>query len=237
MVGAPWLSTANPYVWRLGHYFAPLDYPPREHCAWNHRFDDPEHEYRTLYCAELPITCLREVLADLRPSTKARADYAQFQANQDDPPEELHRPARVVSLKWRELHALARATVERHGELWDLADPDLREELTDRHPALLDAHGMPNLDIAQITSKNRIVTQMISRDLYERGAAGILSHSNQDRRGCLALMEGRAHLAPAGDPIPLTENLPDLLKVCSDYNLILKQPGGPVTAARGEWRP
>jgi hypothetical protein len=36
----------------------------------------------------LPIACLREVLADLRPSTKARAGYAQFQANQDDPPED-----------------------------------------------------------------------------------------------------------------------------------------------------
>jgi hypothetical protein len=215
----------NPYVWRLGHHAAPLDFPPREHCAWNHRFDDPEQEYRTLYCAERALTCLREVLADLRPNSKARADFAQFQAQQDEPPE------------WRERHTLARATVVRDGPLWDLADSKLREELTDRHAALLDAHGMAYLDVSQITSKNRIVTQIISRDLYERGAAGILFNSNQDGHGCLALMEGRAQLQAAGEAIPLTEDLPDLLRVCSEYNLILKEPEGRIGTTRGEWQP
>ena len=41
-------------VWRLGHAAAPLAYVPRELCSWNHRFDDPRREYRTLYSADLP---------------------------------------------------------------------------------------------------------------------------------------------------------------------------------------
>jgi hypothetical protein len=236
LVRGPWPSDTNPYVWRIGHHTAPLDYPPREYCAWNHRFDDPQQEYRTLYAAEHAITCMRELLADLRPDAKARADYAQFQARQEDPPEELHRPARTVTMEWRESHALARATVVRDGELWNLADAELREELTDRHATLLNDHGMPYLDITQVTSKNRIVTQTISRDLYERGAAGILFTSNHGG-GCVALMEGRAALVPAGDPIALTENHPDLLRVCSEYNLILKQLAAAAPAGRGGWRP
>ena len=171
------------------------------------------------------------MLADLRPDTKARAEYAQFQAHQGKPPQELHRPAREVSLERRALYALARATFEREGNLGNLTDSGVREELANRHAELLDAYDMPSLDISQVTAENRIVTQTISRDLYKTGAAGILFNSNRDGHGCLALMEGRAQLVPAGTPLPLTANLPELLEVCSDYNLVLKQPGNPATAA------
>jgi RES domain len=193
---APWLSTANPYVWRVGYHVAPLDFPPREHCAWNHRFDDPHEEHRTLYCAEQASTCLREVLADLRPDTKARAEYAQLQANQGKPPQELHRPAREVSLEWRELHAPARATVEREGNLGNLTDSGVREELANRHAELLDAYDMPYLDISQVTAENRIVTQTISRDLNETGAVGILFHSNRDGHAAWRLWRVVHNLCP-----------------------------------------
>ena len=43
-----------------------------------HRWDDPKREYRTLYCAEQQLTCLREVLADLRPNTKAIAELRKL---------------------------------------------------------------------------------------------------------------------------------------------------------------
>jgi hypothetical protein len=126
--------------------------------------------------------------------------------------QELHRPAREVSLQWRELHALARATDEREGNLGNLTDSGVREELANRHAELLDAYDMPYLDISQVTAENRIVTQTISRDLNETGAARILFHSNRDGHGCLALMEGRAQLVPAGTPLPLTAKLPDSLR-------------------------
>jgi len=51
--------------WRVGYHHAPLDFVPRELYSWEHRFDDPEHEYRTIYCAEMKLTALREVLVGM----------------------------------------------------------------------------------------------------------------------------------------------------------------------------
>jgi RES domain len=237
IVGALLGERDNPYVWRLGHIDSPLDYIPHELCSWEHRFDDPRREYRSLYCAELKETCLREVLADLRPDSRARAEYAQFQRDQGIPPEDIHQPSRTVDVEWRQSNALARATVDRNGTLVDLNDPAVLEELAGRHAELLLEHGMRYLNISEIRSKNRIVTQTISRDLYERGAAGVRFRSNQDDRLCLALMEGRARLVPAGEPIPLTEDIPELLQVCSDYGLVLKRPPQVAPAPRSSWRP
>jgi hypothetical protein len=51
-------------------------------------------------------------------------------------------------------------------------------------------------------------------------------------------MEGRARLVEDGDPIPLTTDVPELILVCAEYNLVLKADGAP--AARtlpAIWRP
>jgi hypothetical protein len=63
-------------LWRVGHRSDPLAYTPYELCSWNHRFDDRERRFRTVYCAEHPETSLREVLADLRPNLAAREAFA-----------------------------------------------------------------------------------------------------------------------------------------------------------------
>src|SRR3954466_2256318 len=96
-------------VWRVGHAGSPLDFVPHEYCSWEHRFDDPEREYRTLYGARHRVTALREVLADLRPETRVRADFARFQLDQGVPVEELKVPAREVTAAWRQTHELAPA--------------------------------------------------------------------------------------------------------------------------------
>ncbi len=44
---------------------------PLELYEFSHRFDDVHRRFRTLYLAELPETCLREVLADFRPNLDA----------------------------------------------------------------------------------------------------------------------------------------------------------------------
>jgi hypothetical protein len=227
---------ANRRVWRLGHIDAPLDFVPRERCSWEHRFDDPEHDYRTLYCAEQPITCLREVLADLRPNLKARAEFAQFQRDLNVKPEEIRHPARDVSAGWRARHALAPALVGRVAPLADLRQRRLLEQLADAHADLLVQHQMEQLDLSQITSKNRIVTQTVGRDLHDQGAAGLLFRSNLDGEPCIVLFEGRARLHPDGRAIPMTENHPALLHVCSDYNLVLR-PATPLPGQGGRWMP
>jgi hypothetical protein len=210
-------------MWRLGHVSAPLDYVPRERCSWKHRFDDPLREFRTLYCAEEAITCIREVVGDLRPNAKARAEFAAWQLEQGTAPDDLILPSQEVSAEWRELHALARGKIERSGPIVDVDRPAVRVELENRHAALLTAHGMSFLNIPEVRSRNRVVTQTIARDLYDRGAAGVRFRSAHDDRPCVALKEGRALLVPLGRPRPLTEDIPELRQVCAEYGLILRE--------------
>ena len=76
---------------------------------------------------------------------------------------------------------------------------------------------MAQLNISEVRSKNRPVTQAISRDLYERGAAGLLFRSNQDDKPCVVLLEGRARFVADGTAIALTDDVPELTLVCSEY--------------------
>ncbi len=232
------LGLVSHRVWRLGHVDAPLDYVAREYCSWEHRFDDPRHEYRTLYGAQHKITCLREVLADLRPESRVRVEFAEFQLAQGVAPDELDVPAQEVTHAWRRAHVLAPARVERTGPIVDLDQPALLEQLAMKHAVLLAEHGMAYLNISQIRSKTRPVTQAISRDLYEQGVACIQFRSNQDDARCLVLLEGRARLRPDGHAIPLTEDLPELLQVCSEYSLALKaSPVAKRPSIPAIWRP
>jgi hypothetical protein len=183
------------------------------------------------------VTCLREVIADLRPNAKARADFEQFQLAAGVAPGDIERPARTVTHAWRSRHALAPARVERDGIFVELDNPRLREQLADAHAALLAEHGMPQLDIFQRRSKDRPVTQAISRSLYERGVAGLLFRSNLDDKRCLVLFEGRARLRAFGRAKPAPEDIPDLLRVCAEYGLLLELAGATDRGEHRRWRP
>lgn len=190
---------------------------PRALGSWQQRWDDPRREYRTLYCAERPETCLVEVLADLRPNTRMLVDLAELMGKTA----ELLEAAGVVEPSWRRLHALQSARPQLGGELADVEDLGLRSELERRHAALLAAHGMEHLNISDIRSRTRTVTQTIGRQLYEDGYAGVAFSSNLDGRPCFALFEGRAQLHPLGEPLPLSEDLAILRAVCAQLGLRL----------------
>ena len=228
------LGGVNRVVWRVGHKSAPLDFVPHAYCSWQHRFDDPRREYRTLYCAEDPATCLREVLGDLRPNTKVRVEFEQFQLDQGIPP---YKPAAEVTAAWRQQNTLAPALVIRNGPLADLENRMLLEQLADKHAGLLAAHGMPQLDLTQITSKTRPVTQTISRDLFDHDAVGVKFRSNHDGRRCIVLFEGRAKLQRAGRQVSMVEDHPALVRVCGEYGLILRGSWLSNTTTWGTWRP
>jgi hypothetical protein len=211
------LSTELP-VWRLGLRVAPLEFVPRHLCGWQHRWDDPEREYRTIYCADHAATCLREVLADLRPNTKAIAELRELFGE--------HSPALrgvgEVGLEWREAHVLAPALAMSDGELCDLdSGLALRHQLAHDLADLLVEHGMVHLDVTEVRSRDRIVTQTVGRELYERDYAGVRFGSNLDDRPCYALFEGRAELAPDGRPLTLTLELRPLREVCREFGLTL----------------
>jgi hypothetical protein len=102
----------------------------------------------------------------------------------------LFEPARRVT-KWREEHVLVLVYAERMGRSLTLSMSSCERRSSGRTFDVLREHGMDHLSIAQIRSKNRAVTQAISRDLYEHGAAGVTFKSNLDGGRCLVLFERR----------------------------------------------
>ena len=75
---------AGPAPWRVGYHLDPLGFTPHELYGFNHRFGDIQHRIRTLYFAELPETCLREVLTDFRPILAARERHIERGPDQPD---------------------------------------------------------------------------------------------------------------------------------------------------------
>lgn len=198
----------------MGFAADPLAFTPRKHCGWNHRFDDPAKNYRTLYAAQERTTCLRETLADLRPNAKAIADFRRLFGKRPDAVGEVTR-------EWLEVHVLTagRITV-REGQILSADDLDLRRLFKRRHAELLAEHGMEHFDITEVRSRNRIVTQTFGRFLFARGAAGILYHSNLDNLPCLALFETRATLTRDGEPEALSDLPDELFQVCKELGLV-----------------
>jgi hypothetical protein len=211
-------------LWRVGHRGDPLAFTPFELCAWNHRFDDARRRFRTVYCAERPETSLREVLADLRPNLKAQRAFAE--AFGVAALEDL--PAAPVTARWREEHLLAPAELVLDGELIDLSVPAVRTDLEQRHAGLLIEHSLAHLDLHEITSRRRVVTQTIAADLFDRRNAGALRFpSRLDGQPALVVFEGRGELVEAGDPVALTDPAPDvLLAVCREWGLELEPADG-----------
>jgi hypothetical protein len=172
-----------------------------------------------LYAARDAITCLREVLADLRPDTTMLAELDDLFG----PDAALTAAAGTVPAEFRRTRVLAPAGLVLDGELVDVDDPATRAGLEREHAAMLAEHGMAHLDVAEVRSRTRCVTQHIGRTLYERGAAAIRFGSNLDDRPCYAVFEARGRLAPRGDtpPLDLTDDLPELVTVCDEYGLRL----------------
>lgn len=197
-------------VWRVGYHKSPCEFTPDHLCAWNHRFDDPQREYRTIYAADKKETCLREVLADLRPNKKALADFSAVFG--DDP---ATAAAGEVTRAWRRKHVLAQAEIAiSSGTMAKIEAPTIR--------AALSSKLNRQLDVDAIRGKDRDLTRAISRELYNDGHCGINFRSRLDKSPCHALFEGRARLDQVGRAVPLTSDVAELALVCREYNLTLQ---------------
>ena len=196
----------------MGNVANPLGFTPHQYCSWQGRFDDPERVFRTLYAAEDPLTCLREALRNLKPSMKVLEKLDPTGAGSGLP----------LPAAWRALHSLAPAHVSlTSGDLIDLVSSDVRSRLELELRSLLVERGYEHLNIPEIQSSDRDLTQAIAKALQRAGAAGILYPSKFDIGRCLALFEGRAELLPAGEPRSLTDSLPELEEVCREFRLRL----------------
>lgn len=108
---------------------------------------------------------------------------------------------------------LAPARLELDGPLVDLTDVVVRRELELHHAVLLAEHRMAHLDLHEITSSRRSVTQMIASDVHDRlHGAGIRFASRLDGLPCYALFQGRARLRSNGETVALTDPTPEPLQ-------------------------
>jgi hypothetical protein len=176
-----------PRLWRVGYHADPLGFAPRELYEYSHRFDDLRQRFRTHYLAEQPQTCLREVLADFRPNLEARRRHLE----RFGPEAAEDFPAAPVTAAWRTQNVLVLTALDLDGPLIDLTDPSVRQSVEQQQMGLLADHGLDHLDLHEITTARRAVTQTIASDLYNNGAAAVRFPSRIDGLACVALFEGR----------------------------------------------
>ncbi len=209
---------AHRSYWRVGHTGDPLGFVPLEICEYSHRFDDLRHRFRTVYIAELAETCLRETLADFRPKLSA---IRRFQREMgDEAAQEL--AAQSITASWRREHVLAPLRLKLEGPIYDLTDLAQRRSIEERHSGLLLEHDMQHLDLHEITTSRRVVTQTIAGDLYNDGVAAVRFPSHLDGNPCVAVFEGRGELDAAGAIVALTDPAPQqLVEVAGAWGLTL----------------
>ena len=78
-----------------------------------------------------------------------------------------------VTAQWRIQHVLVPTVLQLDGPLVDLTDVPTRQEIEDRHVELLLEHDLQHLDLHEITTSRRAITQTIAADLFDRGAGAV----------------------------------------------------------------
>jgi hypothetical protein len=132
-------------------------------------------------------------------------------------------PARVPD-DWRAKRVLVPAVIrlEREAGLADYEKPGLLRTLEKGFAEFLSSHEISSLDIPELRSKDRSVSQLFGRFLFDQGCAGIAFESSIPPGGtCIALFEGRARLRPGGPKRSLAASFPALRKVCAELDLEL----------------
>ncbi len=74
-------------IYRVGYAPSPWEWTPWEYATdgrFAGRWDDPDGVWRTLYCADTPLTCYLEVLAFARPSPQLIAELDDIVVEEQD---------------------------------------------------------------------------------------------------------------------------------------------------------
>jgi hypothetical protein len=137
--------------------------------------------------------------------------------------------AQPITAAWRRENVLAPVRLRLDGGICDLTDVSQRQKIEERHVDLLLEHDMRHLDLHEITTSRRVVTQTVAAGIYDDGAAAIRFPSCLDGNPCVAIFEGHGALELAGEILPLTDPPPTaLLNVVAPWSLDL-QPAPAVT--------
>ncbi len=95
----------------------------------------------------------------------------------------------------RYLSSRSRAALELDGPLLDLCDPGVRHDVEQHHAQSLVAVGLDHLDLSEITTGLRYLTQVIAADAHDRlGIAAIQFPSRLDGGACAPTGTSRSSL-------------------------------------------
>lgn len=166
------LDVANGQVWRVGFTPDPWAWPPRDLATYAGRWDSPDHSYRTIYAGETLLSCLLEVLAVFRPDTVVADGLDDIVEEDEDAAFPTVQPG---SLDPAWLDERIAGSAHLNGVHCSVTAASTIALL--RQHFISQAHSMGLLDFdaaALKDGRNRELTQLVSRFLYERtGVDGI----------------------------------------------------------------
>ncbi len=83
-------------------------------------------------------------------------------------------PSQPITPAWRRENVLAPVRLRLEGGICDLTDVTQRQGVEEQHVDLLLHHDMRHLNLHDITTNRRVVTQTVAAGIYDDGAAAIL---------------------------------------------------------------
>jgi RES domain-containing protein len=212
-------TPAIPLV-RVGRLPNPLALPPREYRG-SGRYDDPGGEYGVFYLAESITTCYVELLANQRPSlTALAAIHALPQGEPGDLEPNFGQIPRDWLRDWCRARALGRAELGANQRWLDTYAAETRRELRGVLANRLLDLGLDDFDFGDALSRNRLLSQAVSRWAYEQEFRGIVFPSRFEYgMRCWAVFETADFQAL--DVVPLNPDAVELRTALTFHGLTL----------------
>ncbi len=230
MAQPKWATVSAPAqgMWRVGQSPDPLrvnkHYPPQIHFGEENRagnrFDSPNESYHVLYLATKKLGAYGETLARYRPVPDLKSVV------KDDWHNDGRMEIGCLPSDWRHQRAVARAGPLDEVKFLDVESRKTRDFITDRAGSILSFFGIDRpIDVSDIRGRDYTLTRVVSlwahqqrSDSEEPRFAGIryLSRIDTDWE-CWAVFERTP--MDLEEILPIEANDPDLLRICSDWNL------------------
>lgn len=240
-------------VFRVGWDSDPLGPPPWDLSAadgaFGNRFDDPEANFRCIYCGSSADAAFGETTARFRVSTSQLAKIKAAVVDAEDLEEifgaeidftDPSVPRGIVTAEWRNRRKLAKTTLNSSLRFANVADQESLEYFRYALPAKAAECGVDDIDFATILNKEqRQFTRACARHIYDlRDALGstrfagirYMSRHNALEWECWALFDDRVDgkHSPAF-PENIMPDHPALLRIAQAFTLSIEVfPGAPL---------
>jgi hypothetical protein len=240
-------------IYRVGWHSDPLA-PPLWHLAaddgtFGNRFDDPERQFRCIYCGSSPEAAFGETLARFRVSPSRLANIKAAVSDAEDLADifseeldfaEPKIPRGIIPRRWREDRRLVTTTLDSTLRFMNFAHQETIEYFRYTLPEIAAECGIDDMDFSTILSKeHRSFTQACARHTYNlsdpdgnprfHGIRYVSRHNVNDWE-CWALFDDRVEgKHTPGFPTMIMPDHPALLAVAQAFTLSVEVfPGVPL---------